>query len=542
NGYFEGVIFYIPAAVSIGVNTQPGQGGKILSELELREDLLLNAEGYLIEATPDSRPWSLDGATLTLTKRFGSYGQNSLAGGVRKEWKTEEGDRGRFEAEETSFTIKHVLRERTVGTNTKLELVNADIFLNREGPFHLQKLYFLSDLTLAVTPDFLFGVALDTLNTWQDQSYTGLDLISEVDTKWNVRDNTLLMSNLLLQGKKETPPDDAFQINELTTGLSLYQFLSPELTLFAEVKRTREQPFYAAAQDYRYTTANLGLYYNTFDGKWQVNGNLGYRSPVSTRQQPQWSYSLSLGRTFPSYYLLKLELQRLYDALWDEVPENVIRLSLSRALGFADGAWKPFRYTEDDNVASISGIVYLDTNANGRFDEGDKPLSGIRIRLDGTATTSNEKGEYFFVNLAPGIYRVEFHLPSLPANYTPVTGPQLIRLREQENFFIDFAVTANGSVSGRVFIDGNGNGIQDEEEKHVSWVGVVLDDGAQKVFTDENGRFYFEGVPLGTHTLALDPESLPSGLRPAGPALRTFTLTEEALEISGITIPLGPAD
>ncbi|HHW13173.1 MAG TPA: hypothetical protein GXX33_09265 [Firmicutes bacterium] len=542
NGYFEGVILYVPTAVSLGVDTQPGQGGKILSELELREDLILNTEGYLLEATPNAHPWSLDGARLILTKRFGSYGQNSIAGGIGKEWKTEDSDRGLFEAEETSFTIKHVLRERTVGTNTKVELVNADFFLDREGPFRLQKLHFLSDLTLAVTPNLLFGVALDTTNTWADQSYTGLDLSGEANTKWNVTDNTLLMGNLLLEGKKEVPSDAAFQVSELTTGLSLYQFLSRELTLFAEVKRTKELPFYAAAEDYRYTTVNLGLNYYTFDGKWQINGNLGYRSPVSTRRHPQWFYGLGLQRTLPSYYLLKVELQRLYDALWDEVPEDVIRLSLSRALGFADGAWKPFRYTEEDNAASISGVVYLDTNANGRFDEGDKPLSGIRIRVDGTATTSNEKGEYLFANLAPGIYRVEFHLPSLPANYTPVTGPQLIRLREQENFFIDFAVTANGSVSGKVFIDGNGNGRPDEDEKPVSWVEVVLDDGAQKAFTDEHGRFYFEGVPLGTHTLALDPASLPAGLRPVGPALRTFTLTEEELEVDGLALPLVPAD
>src|SRR5690606_25530751 len=194
------------------------------------------------------------------------------------------------------------------------------------------------------------------------------------------------------------------------------------------------------------------------------------------------------------------------------------------------------------NMASISGVVYLDTNANGRFDEGDKPLSGIRIRVDGSTTASNEKGEYLFANLDPGIYRVEFHLPSLPAHYTPVTEPQLIRLREQENFFIDFAVTANGSVSGKVFIDRNANGVPDDGEEALSWVGVILDAGKQKVFTDEDGRFYFDGVPLGTHTLALDSESLPAGLRVAGPEVQTFVLTTEALDVSGLSFPLVTTD
>lgn len=542
NGYFKGVIFYIPTAVSLGVKTEPGQGGKILSELELKEDLLLTTEGYLIEATPTARPWSLDGANLTLTKRFGHYGQNSLAGGIGKEWKTEDKNQGFFEVEETSFNIKHIQRENIFGTSTKVEFVTADFFLNQEGPFNLQKLYLLSDLTLAVARNFLFGVALDTTNTWKEQRYAGLNLTGEANTKWNMTANTLLMSNFLLQGRKESPPDATFQIDELTTGLALYQFLSRELTLFMDVKRIRELPFYSAAQDYRYTTANLGLNYFTYDGKWKINGSLGYRSPVSTRKHPQWSYGLSLERYLPSSFLLKLELKRLYDALWDEVPEDVIQISLSRALGFADGVWKPFRYTEEDNMASISGVVYLDINANGRFDKADKPLSAIRIRLDGSTTTSNEHGEYLFANLDPGIYRVEFHLPSLPANYTPVTGPQLIRLREQENFFIDFAVTANGSVSGKVFIDRNANGIQDGDEEPVSWVGVILDDGAQQVFTSEDGRFYFEGVPLGTHALTLDHTSLPTNLETVGHDVKTFTLTEESLEVSGLDFPLLTTD
>ncbi|NLC52512.1 MAG: hypothetical protein GX770_00905 [Firmicutes bacterium] len=541
-GHFEGIILYIPTAVSQGVKTQPGQGGKILSEYELKEDLLLATEGYLLESTPSSRPWSLDGANLTLTKRFGSYGQNSLAGGIGKEWKTEEGREGLFESEETSINLKHIQRERTIGTKTDIAFVNADFFLNQEGPFNLQQLYFLTDLTFAVTRNFLFGVALDTTNTWKEQSYAGLNLTGEANTKWNVTDNTLLMNSLLVKGNKASAPESTFQVNELATGLSLYHFLSHELTLFADLQWIKESPFYTAAENYQYTTANLGLNYFTYDGKWNISGNLGYRSPLSTRKQPQWSYGLSLQRCLPSYYLVKLELQRLYDALWDEVPEYVIRISLSRALGFADGKWRPFRYTDEDNMASISGVVYLDTNANGRFDEGDKPLSGIRIRVDGSTTASNEKGEYLFANLDPGIYRVEFHLPSLPANYTPVTGPQLIRLREQENFFIDFAVTANGSVSGKVFIDRNANGLPDEGEKTLSWVGVVLDEGEQKVFTAEDGRFYFEGIPLGTHTLTLDRESLPDGLHPLGHEVKTFTITEEALDVSGLHFPLGTAD
>ena len=348
------------------------------------------------------------------------------------------------------------------------------------------------------------------------------------------------------------PPDEQFSLaraQRVSAGRNLPDRSAHNRSCPLSVSLPRTHPVHGCETDQRIAlllrSAGLPLYHRQpglklfhlrreMEDQWKpwvpLAGEHTQASPMVLR--------LKSRRDLPSSFLLKLELKRLYDALWDEVPEDVIQISLSRALGFADGVWKPFRYTEEDNMASISGVVYLDINANGRFDKADKPLSAIRIRLDGSTTTSNEHGEYLFANLDPGIYRVEFHLPSLPANYTPVTGPQLIRLREQENFFIDFAVTANGSVSGKVFIDRNANGIQDGDEEPVSWVGVILDDGAQQVFTSEDGRFYFEGVPLGTHALTLNRTSLPTNLETVGHDVKTFTLTEESLEVSGLDFPL----
>ena len=71
-------------------------------------------------------------------------------------------------------------------------------------------------------------------------------------------------------------------------------------------------------------------------------------------------------------------------------------------------------------------------------------------------------------------------------------------------------------------------------------MGVILDDGAQQVFTSEDGRFYFEGVPLGTHALTLDRTSLPTNLETVGHDVKTFTLTEESLEVSGLIFLCSP--
>ncbi|NLY91656.1 MAG: hypothetical protein GX081_08660 [Firmicutes bacterium] len=540
-GFFESVIYYIPEPVTKGVRSQAGQGTKLRSEHELQNNLLFEAEGYLSKSTPESPPWSADGVNLSLTKRYGHYNQNSLAGQVNKKWLTQEVKAGHYKADVTSGAVKHTLRERTVGASTEGEVVNTRYYWDNNGPYRRLNLNVKTDLTLALTNNFLFGLALDTVNTWQEETYRGLRLLGETDAKWSLTDDTLLAGNITLESSNDPQKDPSFHLKKLKTGLLFQHFFNPELNMYAEASRARES-FRVEANVYRYTTARLGLNWHTTDRTGKIGGQIGYRSPVGSRVFPQWSYRLSLEKYLPSAFLVELTLERLFDGIWDPNPEDVIRFTVSRALSFADGKIKPYRYTEEDLSARVGGVVYLDINANGRFDEGDKTLAGIKILADGRLAISNEKGEYMFSNLPPGIYRVDFHLPSLPANYTPVTEPQLIRLRAQENFFIDFAVTVNGSVSGLVFHDINADGQLNPGEQPLSWVGVILDEGRQKIFTGADGTFYFEGVSLGAHTITLDPESLPAGLTISGHDLKTVILTEEELDVADLLFPLVKTD
>jgi hypothetical protein len=540
-GFYEGVIYYIPAPVTKGVKSRSGQGTLVRSEHELQNNLLLNTEGYLSKSTPESSPWSLDGVNLTLTKKYGAYNQNSLAGRVGKKWLTQEVATDHYKADQTSGAVKHIIRERSVGASTEGELVKTKYFSNNDGPYHRLNLNVNTDFTLALTNNFLFGLALDTINTWQEETYRGLYLLGETDAKWSLTDDTLLFGNITLESSKDPQREPSFHLKQFKTGLGLQHFFTPELNIYAEANRARES-YRVGGDDYRYTTVRLGVNWYTTDRTGIIRSQIGYRSPVGSRVSPQWSYRLTWEKYLPSAFLLELGLERLFDGIWDQNPEQIIRISLSRALSFADGKVKPYRYTEDDLSARVGGVVYLDINANGRFDEGDKALAGIKILADGRLAISNEKGEYMFANLTPGIYRVDFHLPSLPANYTPVTGPQLIRLRAQENFFIDFAVTVNGSISGLVFLDTNANGQFDAGEKTLSWVEVILDEGQQKVFTDTDGTFYIEGVSLGAHTLTLDPDSLPAGLTVSGHDVKTLTLTEAELDVAAVLFPLVKTD
>ncbi|MDP3297136.1 MAG: hypothetical protein Q8N09_06020 [Thermodesulfovibrionia bacterium] len=67
-----------------------------------------------------------------------------------------------------------------------------------------------------------------------------------------------------------------------------------------------------------------------------------------------------------------------------------------------------------------------------------------------------------------------------------------------------------GTVIGKVFLDRNENGIQDQAEEPIPSVQIVTEDGAI-ITTDKDGKFHLAGIIPGRHLFRLDERSLPEG-------------------------------
>ncbi|MBN8214115.1 MAG: carboxypeptidase regulatory-like domain-containing protein [Xanthomonadales bacterium] len=67
---------------------------------------------------------------------------------------------------------------------------------------------------------------------------------------------------------------------------------------------------------------------------------------------------------------------------------------------------------------------------------------------------------------------------------------------------------ATGSIAGSVFLDDNNDGVRAASEQPAANITIVLDD-RYSVRTDGQGRFVFERVAVGTHTLEAVPDNLP---------------------------------
>jgi len=68
-----------------------------------------------------------------------------------------------------------------------------------------------------------------------------------------------------------------------------------------------------------------------------------------------------------------------------------------------------------------------------------------------------------------------------------------------------------GRIIGKVYIDTNDNGVQDQGETGVEGVTLVLEDGTQ-VITDLYGMYSIPALPPGDHLVGLDPRTLPEGM------------------------------
>jgi large repetitive protein len=179
-------------------------------------------------------------------------------------------------------------------------------------------------------------------------------------------------------------------------------------------------------------------------------------------------------------------------------------------------------------TASIGDTVWLDSNVNGVQDAGENSFSGVQVLLVDTvtgailSTTTDITGKYNFANLPAGTYRVTFAKPTGYAFTTPNSGSDISRDSDadpttgttalitvgagSQNDTIDAGLYLPASIGDQVWIDANGNGVQDAAETAgLAGVTVTLYDATGAALatktTDANGKYLFGSLKPGTYSV-----------------------------------------
>jgi hypothetical protein len=207
------------------------------------------------------------------------------------------------------------------------------------------------------------------------------------------------------------------------------------------------------------------------------------------------------------------------------------------------------------NNNSLGNFVWSDLNGDGIQDAGEPGVQGVTVTLynngaDGLpgtpddvvvgVTTTDGNGAYSFVGLPDGNYNAKF--TNLPAGYTftskdavgssTANGSDASQLSGRTGTIaldptsassvgvndptVDAGiVTTRAALGNYVWLDTNGDGIQDPSEKGISGVTVILyaADGVTVVastVTDANGKYYFGNLTPGGYVVGFG--TLPSGL------------------------------
>lgn len=193
---------------------------------------------------------------------------------------------------------------------------------------------------------------------------------------------------------------------------------------------------------------------------------------------------------------------------------------------------KPKEVDEQNVGVQKEGIIrvrcFLDTNANGLYDEGDLPLTGVRceVRKRSTDETvdamdSGADGLAEFHALRANTYKVRVVLPD-DAFFadTPAGGNQFTAGKGKHDAMIsDLVLEPSGeinmlagavvlsSISGQVYMDDDFSGRMDGGEKAASGMTVELQNDrgetVETARTDKNGLYSFENLNPGHYRLVI---------------------------------------
>ncbi len=201
--------------------------------------------------------------------------------------------------------------------------------------------------------------------------------------------------------------------------------------------------------------------------------------------------------------------------------------------GENDMSWDAGLKNKPLPTGEIGDKVWVDANFNGIQDAGEAGFAGVTVKLytcDNSlvnTTTTDAQGNYFFKNLSPGSYYVEFTLPSgyvftvkdagsddgVDSDPDRTTGKtaciDIDDAGNKINYKVDAGIydplTMKASIGNYFWNDLNANGLQDQNESGIAGATVKLLNCSlvqiASTTTNSNGLYSFTNLTPGDYVI-----------------------------------------
>jgi hypothetical protein len=190
-----------------------------------------------------------------------------------------------------------------------------------------------------------------------------------------------------------------------------------------------------------------------------------------------------------------------------------------------------------DPVGTVAGYAFKDYNYDGLRQDDEPAVEGIKIFLGkDKSLLTDVGGRYAFSKVRAKKVHVTLDTTTIPAGFvltTPATKE--VSISQSGTVEVNFGLASRTEIVGTVFEDGNDNNKFDGRDKGLKGVLITLEDGTKAVST-ETGRYSFNKVKVGKHTLKIDLESIPSNYMPTIPILKEIDISEGSTYLFNIPL------
>jgi len=191
---------------------------------------------------------------------------------------------------------------------------------------------------------------------------------------------------------------------------------------------------------------------------------------------------------------------------------------------------------------SVQGFVFNDLNLDGIKGKDEPGIPNVRVSAQGGEkySVTNESGYYKISNIIGKTAKVEIDLSTIPKGFIFMgsdTKDIIVKHGAVEE--ANFGLTTRSALVGTVFIDANGNGKFDREDKGLPGV-VLLVDGKKQIVSDETGQFLLRNISAGEHIMQIDLKTVPTKYIPQVPLKKQFQLKEGETYFFSVPLKLSP--